>query len=84
MDWYTAIRELHEEKKRLDRLIAALEAMESGEDPEGTTVSHRRGRKGMSEQERKQVSERMKRYWARRRNGMASVPKNPADSGASS
>ena len=84
MDWYTAIRELHEEKKRLDRLIAALEAVEHGGNPEGTSGSPRRGRKTMSAEERKQVSERMKRYWAARRNGLALLSESRVDSGASS
>ena len=84
MDWYAAIRELHEEKKRLDRLIAALEAIENGGNAEGTSGLPRRGRKMMSAEERKQVSERMKRYWAARRNGIALVPESRVDSGASS
>ena len=84
MDWYAAIRELHEEKKRLDRLIAALEAIEKGTSSESTSGSPRRGRKTMSAEERKQVSERMKRYWAGRRNGITLVPESSADSGASS
>ena len=84
MDWYAAIRELHEEKKRLDRLIAALEAVENGGSPEGASGSPRRGRKMMSAEERKQVSERMKRYWAARRNGIALVPESSVDSSASS
>jgi hypothetical protein len=84
VDWYAAIRELHDEKKRLDRLIAALEAIENGESREGTASLPRRGRKTMSAEERKQVSERMKRYWAGRRNGITLVPESSADSGASS
>lgn len=82
MDFYPAIRELHEEKKRLDRLIAALEAIENGENPEEMARASRRGRKAMSEDERKLVSERMKRYWAGRRNGFNGSPK--PDSGPSS
>jgi len=84
VDWYVAIRELHEEKKRLDRLIAALEAIANGESPEGTSSLPRRGRKTMSAEERKQVSERMKRYWAGRRNGIQPVPESTVDSGSSS
>lgn len=73
MDFYGAIRELLEEKKRLDRLIAALEDMESGKVPEtGDAIPHKRGRKAMSADERRIVSERMRRYWAsRRENGVA-------------
>ena len=74
MDLYKAIRELVEEKKRIDRIIASLEAMLK----RGTTVApdggapkdvspKRRGRKSMSVEERRQVSERMAHYWAAKR-----------------
>ena len=77
MDLYKAIRELVEEKKRIDRIIASLEAMlASGRlGPQGKmaakTPGKRRGRKSMSAEERRQVSERMARYWAQRRAGKA-------------
>ncbi len=68
MDFYKAIRELLEEKKRLDRLIAELEALEkAGDGTNGTAPRSRRGRKSMSEEEKLQVSERMRRYWEARR-----------------
>ena len=82
MDWYAAIHELHEEKKRLDRLIAALEAVENGTSPENASGLARRGRKTMSAEERKQVSARMKRYWAGRRNGITLLPESSVDSSA--
>ena len=67
MEPYTKIiRELYEEKARLERAIAALEEMEAL----GSTlqsVRKRRGRKSMGAEERREVSERMKRYWASRR-----------------
>ena len=73
MDFYHAIRELLEEKRRLDRLIAALEAIDNGYPEEKTAiVKRRRGRKAMSEEERREVSARMKRYWASRRNSNGS------------
>ncbi len=75
MDLYKAIRELVEERKRIERIIASLEAMlERGSvASKAKAVSKlaepaRRGRKSMSAEERKQVSERMARYWAARRN----------------
>ena len=73
MDFYAAIRELVEEKKRLDRLIAALEAVKNGDaqDTLNGVIGSRRGRKAMGEQERREVSERMKRYWANRRSTAA-------------
>ena len=64
MDLNKAIRELHEELAKLNQVIASLEQFEST----GTLPSPpRRGRKSMNEQERKVVSERMKQYWASRR-----------------
>lgn len=76
MDLYKAIRELVDEKKRIDRIIASLEAMlEKGTTStversvtKGGSVS-RRGRKSMSAEERREVSERMARYWAAKRAG---------------
>ena len=69
-----AIRELHEEKKRLDHVIASLEAVLAN--PALQTVElpgKKRGRKFMDEQARKEVSERMKHYWAARRNKRATA-----------
>jgi len=66
MDLSKTIAELYEEKSRLDRVIASLEQL--GENPSPLRiVSPRRGRKFMSPQERRQVSERMRRYWAGRK-----------------
>ena len=63
MDLYQAIQELYEEKRRLDQAIAALESQ--GYVPSAPV--RRRGRKSMNEDERKQVSERMRKYWESRR-----------------
>ena len=63
-----AIRELHEEKKRLDRVIASLEEMQRNAAAlTPAPPEKKRGRKSMDEQARHEVSERMKRYWAARR-----------------
>ncbi len=74
MDLYKAIRELVEERKRIDRIIVSLEAMlaKGGVPGPDSTQSRsepakRRGRKSMSPEERVQVSERMARYWAAKR-----------------
>jgi hypothetical protein len=64
MDVEKALRELYEEKKRLDRAIAALEA---GMDTAAGRTGGRRGRRSMGADERKEVSKRMARYWAQRR-----------------
>jgi len=64
MDLNKAIRDLHEELKKLNEVIASLEQFQST----GTLPSpKRRGRKSMTEAERKVVSDRMKKYWASRR-----------------
>ncbi len=69
MDVFEAIRELREERSRLDALIAILEARLEVERRKATGKKSpgRRGRKAMSAAERLRVSERMRRYWAERR-----------------
>jgi hypothetical protein len=64
-----AIRELYEEKKRLDRVIASLEEMQRNAAALASTIvpEKRRGRKFMDPKARQEVSERMKRYWDARR-----------------
>ena len=66
MDLIKIIGELSREKEKLDRAIAALENVQSsatGAAPQ----KKRRGRKSMSPEERREVAERMKKYWAGRR-----------------
>ncbi len=68
MDLYKAIRQLYEERARLDRVIASLEELQRAAEADSEeATAKRRGRKAMSEEERRQVSERMKQYWADRR-----------------
>ena len=71
MDLYKAIRELYEEKKRLEEAIASLEQLLEIKSARGDlnldSLRKRRGRKSMGADERRQVSERMKKYWATRR-----------------
>jgi len=70
MDLNKVIRDLHDELEKLNQVILAVKTYEST----GTMpVPRRRGRKAMSEEERQVVSERMKRYWAKRREGKASA-----------
>ena len=73
MDIYKAIHDLIQEKKRLDAVIASLEARTN------TVVREkgRRGRKSMSPEERDAVSRRMSAYWAARR-GKTAVAAEPA------
>ncbi|MCC6364764.1 MAG: hypothetical protein IT165_14685 [Bryobacterales bacterium] len=73
MDLFKAIRELYEEKQRIDEVIAHLEFLSAdrgastGSSTVPLAVRHRRGRKSMGAEERLEVSRRMKDYWARRR-----------------
>jgi hypothetical protein len=66
MDLRKTIAELYQERSRLDRVIASLEQL--GVEPFPMAVAApRRGRKFMSPEERHEVSERMRRYWAERK-----------------
>ena len=69
MDLYKAIQELYAEKEKLERVIASLEELQrtAGELPALSKEGKRRGRKSMSPEEREVVSERMRKYWASRR-----------------
>jgi hypothetical protein len=70
MDLYKVIRTLYDEKKRLDQLIESLEELKRTGGPQEKKKKaprKRRGRKSMSVEERLKVSERMKQYWALRR-----------------
>lgn len=71
MDLYKAIQDLYKEKEKLERVIASLEELQraGGSVPEIPKTAKRRGRKSMSSTERKEVSERMRKYWASRRQG---------------
>jgi len=64
MDLNKAIRDLHEELKKLNVVIASLEQFQ---DTGTIPMPRRRGRRSMDEQERKLVAERMRRYWAAQR-----------------
>lgn len=64
MDYRTALDELYRERRRLDEVIKNLEALVQGKQPPPLS---RRGRKSMSEDERQVVAERMRKYWAARR-----------------
>lgn len=70
MDLYKAIQELYAEKEKLERVIASLEELQRAATamPQLPKGLKRRGRKSMSSEERQEVSERMKNYWANRRN----------------
>jgi hypothetical protein len=67
MDLYRIIRELVQERDRLQRIIDSLEVMKVPTRVQPNPERKRRGRKSMNEAARVEVSERMKRYWAKRR-----------------
>jgi hypothetical protein len=69
MDLDKVIRKLYEERAKLDAIIESLEQLKrSAAVVPKEVVKKRRGRKSMNEEDRKEVSERMKKYWAARRN----------------
>jgi hypothetical protein len=69
MDLYKAIQNLYAEKEKLEHVIASLEELQrsAGTLPALAGSGKRRGRKSMNSKERKEVSERMKKYWESRR-----------------
>ncbi|MFB3779341.1 MAG: hypothetical protein ACE141_17115 [Bryobacteraceae bacterium] len=73
MDLPRAIQELYAEKRRLEDAIASLEELLASKGSAASKeigqlrVRGRRGRKSMSPEERRRVSERMRKYWAQRR-----------------
>ena len=79
MDLYRIIFELVQERNRIQRIIESLENASRGEHP--PIPRKRRGRKGMDRAAREEVSERMKRYWAKRRAAGQNGP--PDESGES-
>jgi len=65
MDLYKIIGDLVEERNRIARIIESLE--EAVGTREAVIPRKRRGRKSMDADARREVSERMRRYWAQRR-----------------
>jgi hypothetical protein len=61
------IRRLTDERAKLDSVIESLEELRKAVNESGKKLGKKRGRKFMDEQGRKEVSERMKKYWAARR-----------------
>jgi hypothetical protein len=72
MDLYKAIQDLYAEKEKLERVIASLEELQRSAGTVPVLLAkppRRRGRKSMNSEERQEVSERMRKYWAARRKG---------------
>jgi len=64
MDVEKILRECYRQKELLERTIDLLEELLSSESPKPSKLP---GRKNMGPEERREVSERMKKYWASRR-----------------
>jgi len=74
MDLNKTLQDLYSEKEKIERAIASLECLHKPLlDEAQADLPKRRGRRGMSDHERQEVSERMKRYWAARRGGNVTV-----------
>jgi hypothetical protein len=67
MELGDAIQQLQAEKQRIERAIAMLEQLHRNQGSSKAVARKRRGRKSMGSEERREVSARMKRYWASRR-----------------
>jgi hypothetical protein len=74
MNYRPAIKLLQFELERIHGAIAALEQFaQTGSEWLIKGINARRGRKSMGPEERKEVAERMRRYWAARRKRKVSV-----------
>jgi hypothetical protein len=69
MDLIPILRMLESKRQKILQAIALLEELQvSGQgDSSAPDTNKKRGRKYMGKKERQEVSERMKKYWARRR-----------------
>jgi hypothetical protein len=67
MELGDVIQQLQAEKQRIERAIALLEQLHRNQGNSKAVARKRRGRKSMGSEERREVSARMKRYWASRR-----------------
>ena len=78
MELYRIIRELLQERNRLQRIIESLEEMKPTGKDQFRPPGKRRGRKSMDRAARDEVSERMKRYWAVKRAAATALAKEAA------
>jgi len=67
MDLQKTLQALYAEKEKLERAIASLEELMRAGPALRAPSGKRRGRKSMDPAEREEVSRRMKKYWAGRR-----------------
>ena len=68
IDLQKVLKDLYTQRERLEHVITSLEALQQGS---GAVLPSQkrtnRGRKSMGAEERREVSERMRKYWATRR-----------------
>lgn len=67
MDLEATIHQLKTRKHKLDLAIAELEQLQATGGDRSFLAPNRPGRRSMAPEERQRVSERMKQYWAKRR-----------------
>lgn len=67
MDLHEVIQELYGERERVDQAIRSLEDLIATESTTERPAVRRRGRKSMNQEERREVSRRMRKYWEQRR-----------------
>jgi len=80
MELHKLIVKLRAERAKLDEILASLEHLErtTKTNEAKKAVRKRRGRKSMDAAARKEVSQRMKRYWGARRQQQAAPAAPPA------
>jgi len=76
MNLHKTLQELYAQREKLERVIASLEGLQLPADAtSGQPVTgKRRGRKSMGAAERREVSARMRKYWALRRKNRDAEP----------
>jgi hypothetical protein len=79
MDLYRIIEDLTEERNRIQRIIQSIESMDetAAKPVRRARASVKKARKGMTQAARREVSARMKSYWAKRRQEEKPNPGHP-------
>jgi hypothetical protein len=68
IDLRNVLKDLYTQRERLEHVITSLEALQQGSAAGLPPLKKtNRGRKSMSAEERREVSERMRKYWAAHR-----------------
>jgi hypothetical protein len=80
VDVFKALRALYEERQKLDQVIEALEEIQKTAEAAAQLRQERRGRRSMDQEARRRVSERMRSYWARRKEQEPASERTPVSS----